>query len=231
MKNSGQLLKRLRILMKNSHYVSEPIQAYIIPSSDAHGSEYIAPCDARRAFISGFTGSAGTAIITQDSAALWTDGRYFLQAEKELDHNWTLMKDGIPGTLRQEEWLAKVLPSCSRIGVDPFVISNDTWKPLATHLGRAGHTLVPISENLIDVIWDDRPSPPANSIEPLSIKYTGRSWSDKVNEVRREMISKGANALIITALDEVAWLFNLRGSDIEFNPLFFAYSVITLDNI
>jgi len=230
-KNTGQILKRLRCLMKNSSYVSDPVQAYIVPSSDAHGSEYIAACDARRAFISGFDGSAGTAVITTKDAALWTDGRYFIQAEQQLDHNWVLMKDAIPGTLSQGEWLSKKLPPGSRVGVDPFVISFDTWKPLATQLDSAGHTLVPINENLIDLVWDNRPSPPANSVEPLAIRFAGKSWKDKVIEIRQEIVNKGATALILTALDEIAWLFNLRGSDIDYNPVFFAYSVITLDNV
>uniref|UniRef100_A0A224Z866 Xaa-pro aminopeptidase n=1 Tax=Rhipicephalus zambeziensis TaxID=60191 RepID=A0A224Z866_9ACAR len=93
LRNTGTLLKRLRALMKNTTYVSETIQAYIVPSGDAHQSEYIAPCDKRRAFLTGFSGSAGTAIVTEDHAALWTDGRYFLQAEQQLDSNWILMKD------------------------------------------------------------------------------------------------------------------------------------------
>jgi Xaa-Pro aminopeptidase len=141
------------------------------------------------------------------------------------------MKDGIPGTLSQGEWLSKKLPPGSRVGVDPFVISFDTWKPLATQLESAGHTLVPIAENLIDLVWDNRPSPPANPVDPLAIRFAGKSWKDKVSEIRQEIINKGTTALIVTALDEIAWLFNLRGSDIDYNPVFFAYSVITLDNL
>lgn len=217
--------------MKNSNFVSEPIQAYIVPSADAHGSEYIAACDARRAFISGFDGSEGTAVITMKDAALWTDGRYFLQAEKQLDNNWILMKDAIPGTPTQGEWLSKKLPSGSRVGVDPFVISYERWKPLAAQLESAGHMLVPISDNLVDQVWDNRPPPPTNPVVPLDIKYAGKTWKEKINEVRQEMANKGAVALVVTALDEIAWLFNLRGSDIDFNPVFFAYGVITVDDI
>lgn len=101
MKSTGALLEQLRSHMGNTKYVPEPIHAYIIPSGDAHNSEYIAACDERRAYISGFTGSAGTAIVTLDSALLWTDGRYYLQASQEMDGNWTLMKDGLPSTLTQ----------------------------------------------------------------------------------------------------------------------------------
>ncbi|XP_054167051.1 xaa-Pro aminopeptidase 1-like [Oppia nitens] len=230
-KNTGNVLKRLRSLMKNSSYVSDSIHAYIVPSADAHGSEYIASCDARRAFISGFDGSAGTAIITSKDALLWTDGRYFLQAEKQLDHNWTLMKDAIPGTPTQAEWLCKNLSPGSRVGVDPFVISFETWRQLANQLDSAGHTLVPINDNLVDEVWDNRPPPPNKSVEPLQLVFTGKSWIEKIVEIRQEMVAKETTALILTALDEIAWLFNLRGSDIDFNPVFFAYSVITIDNI
>ena len=217
--------------MRNSSLVSEPIQAYIVPSNDAHGSEYIASCDARRAFVSGFDGSAGTAVITLKEAALWTDGRYFLQAEKQLDNNWILMKDAIPGTPTQGEWLSKKLPSGSRVGVDPFVISNENWKLLATQLESAGHTLVPISDNLVDKVWDNRPAPPTKPIDALDIRFAGKSWREKVSEVRQEIKNKECFALVVTALDEIAWLFNLRGSDIDYNPVFFGYSVITLDDI
>jgi len=108
-KPTGHLLRQLRSLMRSKHQLAEAIQAYIIPSGDAHQNEYLASCDLRREFISGFNGSAGTAIVTETKAALWTDGRYHLQAEKQLDSNWTLMRDGLPDTLSQEDWLIQVL--------------------------------------------------------------------------------------------------------------------------
>ena len=111
------------------------------------------------------------------------------------------------------------------------MISHDTWIPLARQLESAGHTLVPISDNLVDHVWDNRPAPPQNPVDPLDIRYTGKSWRDKVCEIRDEIRNKGAVALVVSALDEIAWLFNLRGSDIDYNPVFFAYSVITLDDI
>lgn len=231
-KSSGQFLKRLRGLMKNANYVPEAVQAYIVPSTDAHQSEYIAPCDKRREFITGFTGSAGTAIITQDEATLWTDGRYWLQAERELDSSWTLKKDALPGGETQQGWLSKVLPPASRIGVDPFLMSYSGWKKLSDSLAsNGGHVLVPCHENLIDLIWDDKPPLPCHSIVPLDIRYTGKTWQEKIIDVRKKMLEKSCDALVLTALDEVAYLFNLRGSDIDFNPVFFAYSVITSKNI
>lgn len=230
-RSSGQFLKRLRSLMKNSSYVPDQIHAYVIPTSDAHQSEYLSPCDKRRQFISGFTGSAGTAIVTSDEAALWTDGRYFLQAEKELDSSWELMKDGIPSTPTQGEWLSKKLPPNGRVGVDPLLISYTGWKKLSTQLQESGHILIPCPENLIDLVWDERPSPPSSPVVPLPIKYAGRSWQDKVTDVRKAMLKKGAKALVITSLDDVAYLFNLRGSDVNYNPVFFSYSVVTTENI
>lgn len=213
--------------MKNTKYVSEPLQAYIIPSDDAHQSEYLASCDRRRAYISGFTGSAGTAIVTENEACVWTDGRYFLQASEEMDKNWTLMKEGLPSTPTQAVWLAKRLQSGSRVGADPNLVSYSTWKPLLTHLEAAGISLVPITTNLIDVIWEDRPTPPCNTIQPLSVKYTGKACKAKVEEVRTQMTEKGARLLVFSALDEVAWLLNLRGSDIQYNPVFFSYVIVT----
>lgn len=117
--------------MKNKHHLPEVIQGYIIPSEDAHQNEYLASCDLRREFISGFSGSAGTAIVTETKAALWTDGRYHLQAEKQLDLNWTLMRDGLSETPTQEDWLIQELPRGSKIGVDPWVITHGKWHKIS----------------------------------------------------------------------------------------------------
>lgn len=231
LRNTSVILSRLRSVMKNTSYVNEILQAYIVPSGDAHQSEYIADKDKRREYVSNFSGSAGIAVITDEKAALWTDGRYFLQAEQELDNNWILMKDGIPGTPTQGEWLSKVLPSGSRIGVDPSIISYDSWKVLSTHLEQSGHKLIPTQQNLIDVIWENKPSFPVKVIQPLSLVFTGKSWDSKILEVREDMTQKGTTILVITALDEIAWLLNLRGSDIDYNPVFFAYVLITMDSV
>ncbi|KAI1305957.1 Xaa-Pro aminopeptidase 1 [Halotydeus destructor] len=226
-----QLVKRLRTLMKNSHYVPETVHAYIIPSGDSHQSEYIAACDARRSFVSGFDGSAGTAIVTLEEAGLWTDGRYHLQAERQLDPSWLLMKEGLSETPTMSDWLCKQLPPNSRVGADPFLLSGDTWNKMSKELDECGHSLVAVDKNLVDLVWDDRPPPPSAPIVPLAIRYTGKSWQDKMTETREEMAKKNASALVITALDEVAYLFNLRGSDIDYNPVFFAYGVLTRENI
>lgn len=230
-KVTSELLRQLRQAMRNSECVAEPIQAYIIPSGDAHQSEYIAPCDCRRAFVSGFDGSAGTAIITEEHAAMWTDGRYFLQAAKQMDNNWTLMKMGLKDTPTQEDWLVSVLPEGSRVGVDPLIIPTDYWKKMAKVLRSAGHHLVPVKENLVDKIWTDRPERPCKPLLTLGLDYTGISWKEKVADLRLKMAERSIVWFVVTALDEIAWLFNLRGSDVEHNPVFFSYAIIGLERI
>ncbi|XP_012873055.1 PREDICTED: xaa-Pro aminopeptidase 1 [Dipodomys ordii] len=230
-KVTSELLRQLRQAMRNCEYVAEPIQAYIIPSGDAHQSEYIAPCDCRRAFVSGFDGSAGTAIITEEHAAMWTDGRYFLQAAKQMDSNWTLMKMGLKDTPTQEDWLVSVLPEGSRVGVDPLIIPTDYWKKMAKVLRSAGHHLVPVKENLVDKIWMDRPERPCRPLLTLGLDYTGISWKEKVADLRLKMAERNIVWFVVTALDEIAWLFNLRGSDVEHNPVFFSYAIIGLETI
>ncbi|XP_063235388.1 xaa-Pro aminopeptidase ApepP [Bacillus rossius redtenbacheri] len=226
-KKTLQCLKRLRDLMKDVKYVSEPLSAYIITSDDAHQSEYLAECDKRRQFVSGFTGSAGTAVVTEHEACLWTDGRYYLQATEEMSDEWKLMKEGMPSTPSQGSWLARTLQPGARVGADPCLVSYTTWKTLQDELAAAGLSLVPVAPNLVDVLWEGRLSPPAGSVQPLAIKYTGKTSKKKVEEVRKKMKEKGAALLVVTALDEVAWLLNVRGSDIEFNPVFFSYVVVT----
>lgn len=228
---TGHLLKKLRALMRNIKYVNEPLQAYIVPHKDAHQSEYLAACDERRAFISGFTGSAGTAIVTENAACMWTDGRYFLQASREIDENWTLMKEGVSTTPTQEKWLSKNLPLGSRVGVDPTLLPFSEWRTLQTELEANGHSLVPVAINLVDLIWDDRPQPPNAPVIPLPVKYTGKTCQQKVDEVRAQMEERSAILLIVTALDEVAWLLNLRGSDIDYNPVFFSYLTVTRTDV
>jgi len=234
----GLVLNRLRQLMRgsggNGAVLTEAIHALIIPSGDAHQSEYIADCDCRRAYVSGFTGSAGTAIVTEKDAALWTDGRYFLSASQQLDpDSWTLMKDGLPDTPSQADWLCKVLPAeGGKVGVDPFLLQVDVWKPLSLQLESSGHSLIATPRNLVDVAWGpDRPDPPANPVFPLPLQYTGKPWQEKIDTVRAKMKEKSCQLLVVTNLDEIAWLLNLRGSDITYNPVFFSYVVLTLDEI
>lgn len=227
-----QVLERLRACMRNEGIVGEALAAYLVPTDDAHQSEYIAECDKRRAYITGFTGSAGIAVVTNDRALLWTDGRYHLQASQQIDPTmWTLMKQGNSGVPSVAEWLSKELPSDARIGFDPYLISEALYKSYDEALEYTGQQLVAIATNLVDEVWSDRPPRSAGPLMVLPLRYTGRSVWEKVGDVRVKMAKKGANVLIITALDEIAWLFNLRGSDVPYNPVFFAYSLVTTTSV
>ncbi|KAG6879996.1 hypothetical protein C0992_008203 [Termitomyces sp. T32_za158] len=225
--NTTKRLAALRQLMAQEHNV----QAYVVPSEDQHSSEYLADCDKRRAFISGFSGSAGCAVITPKEAFMFTDGRYFLQAVKEMDQNWTLMKQGLQDVPTWQEFLSKNLESSTRIGIDPTLISASNADTISKALGPTQSTLVPIDQNLVDLVWGDRPARPHNSIIHLDEKYAGQSLGHKIRALREELAKKKYQAFVVNMLDEIAWLFNLRGSDIEYNPVFFAYAVITADSV
>ncbi|KAL1922548.1 uncharacterized protein VTP21DRAFT_10087 [Calcarisporiella thermophila] len=223
--------RRVQALREQMNKPEHNVQAYVIPSEDAHQSEYSAECDRRRAFISGFTGSAGTAVVTTDQAALFTDGRYHLQASMELDGNWTLMKSGLPEVPTWQEWLAK-LPSGSRIGVDPTLITAVDAHQLEKTLSDAGSTIVPIAENLVDIAWGaERPSRPLDPLTILPLKYTGKSHADKIKDLREELEKKEAHGFVVSGLDEIAWLLNVRGSDVQYNPVFYAYALVTRDDV
>ncbi|KAF7724779.1 hypothetical protein EC973_000735 [Apophysomyces ossiformis] len=192
-------------------------------------SEYTAECDNRRAWISGFTGSAGCAVVTQKTAALFTDGRYFLQASQELDPRaWTLMKEGLPGVPTWPEYLVKHLPPKSTVGFDPSVHTAEEVSKLAHDLSSVGSKLVPVA-NLVDTIRTDRPARPARPIHVHPIHLAGKSHFQKLDELRGEIRKRGCNATLISALDEITWLLNLRGSDIHCSPVFFAYCLVTQD--
>ncbi|KAH6887859.1 putative Xaa-Pro aminopeptidase P [Coprinopsis sp. MPI-PUGE-AT-0042] len=221
--NTTERLAALRELMKK-----ENVDVWVVPSEDQHYSEYLAHCDERRAFISGFNGSAGCAVVTLEKAHLFTDGRYFLQAEKQLDSNWTLMKQGLPDVPTWQDFLYKNLDGNLRIGIDPSIITQEDATNLRKNLATKQSTLVPITTNLVDVVWgSDRPARPHNNVFHLDEKYSGQSLQDKVNKVREVVAKENGKAVVVTMLDEVAWLYNLRGSDIDYNPVFFAYAVVT----
>lgn len=227
----GKINTTERLLHLRKEMKSAGVKAYIIPTDDAHQNEYIAAADQRREFISGFTGSAGTAVVTDSNASLWTDGRYFLQAAQQLDDNWELMKDRLPDTPTFGQWLNKVLPPQSSVGADPTTISNSTWETISKELQTVGNQLINLSTNLVDYIWPERPDTPNGNVWVLEQKYTGKEWRQKVQDVRDKMEGKGAEYLVVTALDEIAWLLNMRGSDIPFNPVFFSYVIVGMDRI
>ncbi|RYR52491.1 aminopeptidase P2 isoform X1 [Arachis hypogaea] len=208
------------------------IDAYIIPSHDAHQSEFIAECYMRRAYISGFTGSAGTAVVTKDKAALWTDGRYFLQAEKQLTSSWILMRAGNPGVPTTSQWLNDVLPPGGRVGIDPqFLFTSDAAEELKQVISYNNHELVYLyNSNLVDEIWkDNRPQPPNKPVRVHDLKYAGLDVSSKLSNLRTELAGAGSSAIVISMLDEIAWLLNLRGSDIPHSPVVYAYLIVEID--
>ncbi|OLN81514.1 putative Xaa-Pro aminopeptidase P [Colletotrichum chlorophyti] len=219
-------LSRLRELMKEYK-----IDIYVIPSEDSHASEYIAGCDARREYISGFSGSAGCAVVTLDKAALATDGRYFNQAAKQLDQNWLLLKQGLQDVPTWQEWSAEQSAGGKVVGVDPKLITGATAKKLAEKVKRSGGSdLAPLDENLVDLVWaGDRPPRPQEPVKVLSENFSGKDVKTKLKELRQELHKKNSRAFVVSMLDEIAWLFNLRGNDIPYNPVFFSYAIITPD--
>ncbi|OCT54644.1 putative Xaa-Pro aminopeptidase P [Cladophialophora carrionii] len=224
--DTSQRLAQLRELMRE-----HKLDVYIVPSEDSHQSEYIAPCDARRAYLSGFTGSAGTAVVTLEKAALATDGRYFNQASKQLDDNWHLLKQGMEDVPTWQEWTTEQAEGGKTVGVDPTVITASDARKLSETLKKKSHAaLVGISENLVDKIWTDRPQRPTEKVIVLAEKYSGKSYREKLDDLRKDLKKKKAAGMVVSMLDEVAWLFNLRGSDIPYNPVFFSYAAITPDS-
>lgn len=205
------------------------VNGYIVPTSDAHNSEYVRNCDKRRAYISGFTGSAGTAVITESSARLWTDGRYFLQASEELGPEWTLMKDRLKGTPTIDAWLSKELEKDMCVGYDPNVVSVSLERSWRKTLESSGITLSPINQNLIDQVWGDlRPAAPTEPFIHLPVEFSGKLAGDKLIDLRRNMgKAAAADVAIVTALDDVAWMLNIRGTDIEYNPVAVAFLLVT----
>ena len=207
------------------------IYAYIIPSSDFHQSEYVGDYFKSREYISGFTGSAGTIVITKNEAGLWTDGRYFSQAEDELKGSGIeLFKCGMPGVLEIDEFLEKVMPQNSTLAFDGRVISVSEGEKLSQKL-NAKNIKIKYDNDLINIIWNERPSISNEKAFLLDIKYTGEDFKRKLNKVREAMKEKEATVHIISALDDIAWLFNIRGRDVKYNPVLISYAIVTLEDV
>ncbi|XP_076295222.1 xaa-Pro aminopeptidase ApepP [Lasioglossum baleicum] len=236
-RNGAMKLSKLRELMEAvpiGGIKGKGIQALIINTSDAHQSEYLRERDKRVQFISGFTGSFGVSIITPDKALLWTDGRYYLQALAEFDppEMWTLMREGLLDTPTRAAWLVSNLPPKSTVGADSNLMSYTEWAVLRTSLTAAGHCLMPLEENLIDKVWgNEQPDVKGNTVLPQPLQFSGCTVAEKVRLCREEMNKNKAKVLVITALDEVAYILNFRGSDIPYNPVFFAYVILTLNDL
>ena len=202
------------------------ISAYIVPSTDPHASEYVPDRWKDRPWISGFTGSAGVVVVTSDEAGLWTDSRYFLQAEQQLAGSGIdLYRDGIPGTPSINQWLRAKLRKGDAVAVNAMVYSVAEYRGLEAELAVSGIELR--DADLISPLWLDRPAIPANQCFVLDEKYAGEGVQSKIERVRARVRENNADTLIISSLDEIAWLLNLRGSDVEFNPVFISYVLLT----
>lgn len=205
------------------------VDAYLVPSSDTHLNEYVPAYQCRRAAISGFTGSAGDAVLEVRKSHLFVDSRYHLQAEQEVDSQlFAIHKLGQAGVLSLHEWLTEQehQRGSLRLGFDPFTLSMDTHHTYQKALQAAGSALVPLEPNLVDSVWENRPPAPEQPQYALSEALTGRSVVEKLAAIREQMRQAQAGALILTKLDEIAWVTNLRGSDIAYNPVFEAYLLI-----
>ncbi|PKA59917.1 Xaa-Pro aminopeptidase [Apostasia shenzhenica] len=222
---SAGSLEALRSLMA---VYSPPLDALIVPSEDSHQSEYVSDRDKRRAFISGFTGSAGLALITMNEALLWTDGRYFLQATQQLSDQWKLMRIGEDPSV--EKWISDNLKVDAAVGIDPWCVSVDTAERWTESFSKNGQKLIQLSTNLVDKIWSDRPVAEVHPVTLQPFEFAGRTVAEKLKFLREKLVQEKANGIIVTLLDEVAWLYNVRGSDVSFCPVVHAYAIVTTDS-
>ena len=225
----NERVDRLRSWMKENGFT-----AFVFPSSDPHNSEYVADHWKSREWISGFSGSAGTAVVTLEHAALWTDSRYFIAAEKELNGTgFQLMKLRVEGTPSVSEWLASELSTYEKavVGLDGNVNSFAEVAAMEQELATKGNITVRTDADPMAELWTDRPVIPDNMVSLHPLEYSGESTSSKVSRVRKHLLDCSADGLLVTALDEIAWVLNLRGSDVHCNPVFVSYLLISPENI
>lgn len=216
-----------KINLLRKEMTKENIDLYIVPTSDFHDSEYVSPYFMTRKFLSGFTGSAGTLVVSPKEAALFTDGRYFIQAEKELsESDILLMKSGEEGVPTVSEYVERTLGDSENIGFDGRVVTARSAKKYAEIAEKKGGKVI-CGFDLADRVWKERPPLEHTEIYVLDEKFSGKSCSDKLSEVREKMAEKSADAHIITVLDDISWLFNIRADDVECCPVALSYAVIT----
>ena len=221
-KNINKRVAELRL-----HLRKNGLAAYIFPSTDPHHSEYPPEYWKTREWISGFNGSAGTAVVTSDDAALWTDSRYFIAAEEQLkDTPFRLMKERLEGTPSVTQWLAEVLPPGSAVGMDAWINSADEIRTIREELTHCGLHLE-IADQPADTLWKNRPALPDSPVRIQPPAFAGRSITEKLALIREAMAGRQADGLILSALDEIAWTLNLRGTDVHCTPVFVAYTWIT----
>jgi peptidase, M24 family len=225
----NERVAKLRSWMKENGFT-----AFVFPSSDPHNSEYVADYWKSREWISGFSGSAGTAVVTLEHAALWTDSRYFIAAEKELNGTgFQLMKLRVEGTPSVSEWLANELATCEAavVGLDGNVNSFAEVAAMEQELATKGNITVRTDADPMAELWTDRPVIPDNEVQLHPLEYSGESTSSKISRVRKYLSECGADGLLVTALDEIAWVLNLRGSDVHCNPVFVSYLLISPEKV
>lgn len=215
-------VEKLRGYMKK-----KKLDAFIIPSNDPHMSEYTPAHWQCRQWISGFNGSAGTAVVTLEKAALWTDSRYFLAAGQQLEGTpFTLMKDGLPDTPSIGTWLAETLSENAKAGIDGSLCTPAMLKMLESELSPRGIS-AELCEDPFNEVWNNRPELPTDKIEVHPLKYAGESAADKIHRLLGKARENGCDAMLLTALDEIAWTLNLRGNDVECNPVFVSYLLLS----
>lgn len=220
----SERLQQLRDLMAERH-----MDAYMIPTSDFHESEYVGEYFKAREFMTGFTGSAGTAVITKDEAGLWTDGRYFVQAGKQLSGTGVeLRKMGNPGVPEILEYLEAVLPEGGRLGFDGRVVNCRQGLDFEEKLSDK-HVTLAYEEDLVDQIWKQRPQLSKEPVWILDEKFAGKSAAEKISDLREEMKKEKATAHILTSLDDIVWLLNIRGNDVSCNPVVLSYAMVTME--
>lgn len=218
---------RERVALLRTFMQEKGIRAFIVPSTDPHSGEYVPEFWESRKWISGFTGSAGTAVITDETGGLWTDSRYFLQAASQLeDTGIMLFKDRLPETPSIAEWLGSVLSPGDKVGIDGWVNTTTEAENLQKQLQAYGLQLVS-TEDPFQRIWKGRPSLPLNPPFILPLSYAGKNCTEKIAEIREQILLNHADAILLSALDEIAWTLNLRGSDVHCNPVFVSYLFIT----
>ena len=219
----NQRLSDLREVMRREH-----LAAFIFPSTDPHQGEYVPDHWKGREFISGFNGSAGTAVVTMTSAALWTDSRYFIAAEEQLKGTeYQLMKLKIEGTPTIAEWIGRECGAGAEVGIDGWCSSANEVKALIADLRKEGGITLRTNLDPLRFIWLDRPSIPENPVEIYPLEYAGESTHDKMARIRQALREKHADGMLMSALDDIAWTLNLRGSDVHCNPVFVSYLLIS----
>lgn len=231
MNEINQRLEKLREVMRREH-----LSAFIFPSTDAHQSEYVADHWQGRAWISGFNGSAGTAVVTMHSAALWTDSRYFIAAEEQLrGTEFQLMKLKVEGTPTISDWIASELSQnedeCREVGLDGMVNSYNDTMALISDLRKDGGITVRTNFDPLEQIWMNRPAIPENPVEIQSLNFAGETVDDKIQRIRKALREHHADGILVSALDDIAWTLNLRGTDVHCNPVFVSYLLISSDQV